>query len=367
MKEEMALAFLRKNRAQAGLLALLVSALVVLFAQNAEANSFIPKKGKIYHGVSETSEVGDFNKFKRQVGAHPAVLQELYHWDVSLKASGAFHRWNKTDTLGMVSMSTKLPATGHKEMSPGQISKGRGDDYMLRLNESIAHRGKPVYIRLFPEMNGYWNPYCAFNASGDPRDAAHKTKYFKRAWQRFVMVVRGGSLKGINKRLRAHHMPRLLHARSNRDPVYRQNGIGKRLPHAKASFMWVPQTFGSPNIPGNQPKNYWPGRNFVDWVGADIFSKFSGAFPSLQSFYRKYHKYPFVIGEYSPWDNDATGAFTNQLFNWARSHGRVRMLVYYRSVTADNPYTINRYPGARTALRRQLNKKVFAPFAPQAR
>jgi hypothetical protein len=357
-----------RRRGRRAAIAVVIGMAVAMLAQGAQANTFVPKNGKIYHGVSDTSEVADFNNFKRQVRAHPAVLQEFYHWDVSLPASGAFHRWNKTDALGVVSMSTKYPATGHAEMSPGQISKARGDSYLLRLNESIAARGKPVYFRLFPEMNGSWNPYCAFKPDGEPRDDAHKTKFFRRAWQRFVMVVRGGPLKGINRRLRAHHMPRLLHARSNHDPVYRQNGVGKRLPRPKVAFMWVPQTTGSPNVPGNQPQSYWPGRNFVDWVGADIYSKYAGAaFPALQSFYRRYNNYPFMIGEYSPWDNDFNGAFTQQLFNWARSHGRVRMLIYYRSVTADNPYYISHFPTARSIMRSQLNKKAFDQYAPQAR
>ena len=49
----------------------------------------------------------------------------------------------------------------------------------------------------------------------------------------------------------------------------------------------------------------------------------------------------FVIGEYSPWDNDYTGHFTRKLFNWAEDHGRVRAMIYYRSVSPDNAFDIN--------------------------
>ena len=46
-----------------------------------------------------------------------------------------------------------------------------------------------------------------------------------------------------------------------------------------------------------------------------------------------------MIGEYSPWDGDPGGRFTDRLLDWAESHRRVRMLIYYRSVTANNSTT----------------------------
>jgi hypothetical protein len=334
-------------------------------ASSAPAKPYLPTNGKIYHGVSDTSEVRDYRSFTRDVRAHQAVLQEFYHWDVDLKASKAFKRWGRTRTLGVVSLSTKLPARGGPEITPGKIAAGAGDHYLMRLNESIANRGKPVYIRLFPEMNGHWNPYCAYNANGTFRPA-HGTSLFRRAWRRTVIIVRGGPRRVINRRLLHNNMPRIYRAKSNHDRRYRRRDVPKVLPRAPVAFMWVPQTFGSPNIPGNQPQNYWPGRRFIDWVGADIYAKFATAFDDLQRFQRRY-KFPFVIGEYSPWDNDYSGQFTNRLLNWARAHKRVRMLIYYRSVTADNPYSINYYPGARTVLRRQLNRNRFDPFGPGLR
>ena len=344
-------------------LALAIAAALVATA-SAKPRTYLPRHGQIYHGVSDTGHLPDFRDFRRQVQAHPAVLQEFYHWDVSLKASGAFRRWNRGDALGVISMSNAKPARGGPDLAPGKIAAGGGDHYLLRLNESIANRGKPVYIRLFPEMNGHWNPYCAFNASGSPRDRAHSTRQFRRAWRRFVIIVRGGSLGRINKRLRHNNMARIYRAGSNHARIYRRREVRKHLSHAPVTFMWVPQTFGSPNISGNQPSDYWPGKRYVDWVGADIYSKFASAFPYLKAFLRRYDGYPFVIGEYSPWDNDYGGAWTNGLLNWARHHKRVRMLIYYRSVTADNPYYITHYPGARAVLRSQLDRPRFDPYGP---
>ena len=126
----------------------------------------------MYHGVSDTGHARDFKSFQRQVKAHPAVLQEFFHWDVSLTGSKATNRWRKTNTLGVVSMSTKLPANGRPDISPEAIAKGRGDHYLLRLNEITGNLARPTYMRLMPEMNGHWNPYAAFNANGSRRGNA---------------------------------------------------------------------------------------------------------------------------------------------------------------------------------------------------
>jgi hypothetical protein len=346
---------------------LLAGALVLMLALGATAfaKPYAPGKNKAYHGVSDTGEVEDFWDFAKQVDAHPAVLQEFFHWGVPLRSSGAFYRWTATDTRGVVSLST-APGSGEELITPREIANGRGDDYILRLNESIANSGQTVYIRLLPEMNGYWNAYSAFNGDGSWRGNGHGTGWFRKAWRRFAIIVRGGARRKINRRLRRQGLPRLLRADWQGDPIYEQVGVPEKLPRPRVALMWVPQSFGSPNVAGNQPRNYWPGGRFVDWVGFDIFAKFRTAFDDGQRFYRAYRRKPFVIGEYSPWDNDQSGAFTRSLFGWAKRHKRVKMLLYYRSVTPDNPHNLQFYPGAKRVLRRTLDKRRYRRYAPGA-
>lgn len=327
-----------------------------------------PPPKKRYHGVSDTGVRKEFGDFKREVKAHPAVLQEFFHWDVSLTASGAVKRWEQTDALGMVSLSTEKPARDRPDLPPRSIARGNGDRYILRYNEVLSKLKQPTYIRLFPEMNGHWNPYSAYNADGSLRSKAYRQWAFRRAWKRFVIITRGGKRAKINQRLRRHGMARIYKARSNRDPIYRRKGVPRKLKRPKVAFLWVPQSFGSPNIRGNQPPDYWPGRNFVDWVGVDIFAAYeSAAFPSMKRFFRRYDDWPFVIGEYAPWDADPGGRFTDRLFDWAERKARVRMLVYYRSTSVNSAYNIDKFPAARDVLRRHLNKRTWKQYAPGTR
>src|SRR3954454_6118471 len=333
-------------------------------------DAFVPPHHRIFHGVTDTGSVRDFRVFNHRVGAHSALLESFGRWNGQHLVAG-LHRWRGTHTRGVLSLSTS-PGGQPELISPRQIAQGFGDRYILRLGRTIARSRQVVYVRLFPEMNGYWNPYSAFNADGSSRGATHSTHAFRDAWRRIVTIVRGGDRRSINRRLVKLGMPRIYRASSSHDPIYRQRNVHRVLAKPRVAFMWVPQTIGSPAVGGNKPGRYWPGGGYVDWIGADIYSKFAspGIWSSFKRFYshwRSRHHWPFVVGEYSPWDNDYHGAFTRRLFNWALHHRRVRALVYYRSVTANNPFDINHWPHAQTVLRHKLNNRRFDPYAPGTR
>ncbi len=109
--------------------------------------------------------------------------------------------------------------------------------------------------------------------------------------------------------------------------------------------------------------SYWPGKRFVDWVGADIYSAYAtpGVWAAFKRFYRKWRRWPFVVGEYSPWDNDYRGRFTRKLFKFALRHGRTRMLIYYRSVRPDTPFDIDKFPRAKRVLAAACSTGAASP------
>jgi hypothetical protein len=343
------------------------SASLAIAAPAAIGKSYVPPNGKSFHGVSETGHIEHFRSFVDQTGSHSAIQQSFFHWGVPL-GTGALERYRRARTRGVVSLST-APGGQPEVISPEGIAKGRDDKYVLSLNNSIAESKQIVYIRLFPEMNGSWNPYSAFNSDGSSRGSSHSTQNFRKAWKRFSIIVKGGPRSKINSRLRRLDMPRLLRAKSDKDKIYDRLGVPKKLSKPKVALIWNPQTSGSPNVSGNQPSDYYPGGKYVDWVGADAYAKFSNAtlWNNLNAFYRKYDSKPFVIGEYGPWDSDPAGTFVNQMFNWAKTHGRARMLIYFRSVSPTNIFNLQFYPAAQSALRSQLDSSEFMPIPPEYR
>lgn len=312
---------------------------------------FLPPKGKIFTGASDTGQTNDYREFHKKSGAHPAVMQSFESWGYVPRE--ALERWADTNTRGMLSLSTSPCWKCPERITPKGIASGKDDAYLLTLAKALMKRKKPTYIRLLPEMNGSWNRYSAYKANGTLRDTAHSTKQFRDAWRRFVLIVRGGEGKEINAQLNKLGMPRI------------HGHVKKVLPQPNVAFAWVPQSSDSPNIPGNQSKDYFPGYEYVDWVGVDIYGKYPN-FAGLDAIYKQYSKRPFLIGEWSPWDRDDP-AFVQTLFNWIEHHKRTRMAVYYQGFgeAEDNPFEVTDYPHAQTTLKHILNQSKYAPFAPE--
>jgi hypothetical protein len=199
------------------------------------------------------------------------------------------------------------------------------------------------------EMDGSWNAYSAYNADGSARDSAHSPAAFGRAWKRATLILRGGSLSHIDSELHRLGMPSL---RASAD-----------LPRAKVAMLWVPQVAGSPDVPGNQPRAYWPGRRWVDWVGTDFYGKFPN-FSGLTALYDAYPGMPFMFGEWALWGSDDSG-FVDRLFAWTGSHPRTRMLIYNQGIDPNGPFRLSKYPNAARELGRLLASAKFPEFAPE--
>lgn len=313
--------------------------------------AYLPPKGKIFTGSSDTGQTSDYREYREETLAHPAVMQSFESWGYIPKE--ALGRWLDTNSRGMLSLSTAKCWKCPDVISPQSIAEGKGDRYIVSLAKALAHRRKPTYIRLMPEMNGHWNRYSAYGSDGLPRDKFHETSDFRDAWRRFVLIMRGGEVRAIDKQLKRLHMPKITERTT------------RSLQKPKVSFAWVPQSTGSPNVPGNQPKDYFPGWDYVDWVGADVYGKYPNI-AGVNALYKQFTKRPFMIGEWSSWDVDEP-KFVKALFDWVEHHNRARMAVYYQGFGegSDNPYELRDYPKSTKVLRQILNQNRYAPFSPE--
>lgn len=339
------------------LLAAWIAAAPLTAPATAAGKAYTPPSKRTYHGLQETGRMEDWHRFRKSIRAHPAVMQTFHTWGT--RPTMAMQRWTAARARGMISVST-APGGEREVIDPYAIAHGKGDGYPLWLNHDLASWGHPTYIRLMPEMNGHWNPYCAFNSDGSSRGSRHSTTWFRRAWRRFVVIVRGGKVSAINARLRRIGLSPL----QPRGP-HKETGLPARIPRPKVAVQWVPQTFGSPDLSSNGPRDYWPGRRYVDWVGLDMFSIYPN-FDGFNRFYRAYRGKPFLIGEYGLWGEDNPG-YVKRMFGWARRHRRTRMLVYYQGTESDGPFKIWHHPQSRNVLRGTLNRKRYPELTREAR
>jgi hypothetical protein len=300
---------------------------------------YLPPAGKIYAGVTAT----DPTVYQQQTGVHAAVVQQFVTWGSKIGWAVKQAQHNRSRLM----LALKLATSGQDALSPAQIAAGEGDEWLKWLGNYLFWSAQPTYLRLFAEMDNYRNSYCGFNSNGSSRGSAYSPAAFRKAWKRIVLILRGGLVSQINHQLHVLGMP----------PV---TSSYETLPIAPVAFLWVPMTFGSPDIPANQPSDYYPGKAWVDWIGTDFYSKFPNWGP-LGHFYSSFTGRPFVFGEWGIWGADSP-SFVHQMFSWVLSHERVRLLMYYDGYAARGPLSLSLYPRSAAAIGRELHSPVFPAF-----
>jgi hypothetical protein len=312
-------------------------------APGAAARAYQPPGNHVFAGLTGGTTIAPF---QRMVGKHPPVFEIYMTWDTP------------TDWLAPPDGSFRARLALHISTSPGYarpgvisprgIALGRSDGFLVGLSRHLARSGRIVYVRVMGEMNGYWNAYSPFSADGTFRGEQNSPYNFVRAWRRSVLILRGGRVRRINSRLRRLGMPPLKMK-------------AKSLPRPRVAFLWVPQDAGSPDISADAPAAFWPGGEYVDWVGTDFYASYPN-FPLLDQFYSEFTGKPFVLSEWALYGRDEP-SFVQELFAWVRSHPRVRMLNYFQGFRASGPSNLGHYPASRRALRRELKSPRFLAYA----
>jgi hypothetical protein len=229
----------------------------------------------------------------------------------------------------------------YEAITPLAIAKGRGDDYLFALNRAIAgFGGETIYLRPFPEMNGHWNAYCAYTASGRLKDRAHSTASFRKAFARVYLLVHGGTAAYLNARLRALGLPGVTHD-------YERN------PYPTLRVIWNPQGYGSPDLPGNSARAYYPGNRYVDVVGNDLYDiRGKAEWAANDRLYKAHPSKPYAFPEWGLWGIDDP-AFVLRMGAWVRAHRRTELLAWFES-RAGSIFDLATKPRSRAAYRRAI-------------
>ncbi|MDQ2700364.1 MAG: hypothetical protein M3Y23_03440 [Actinomycetota bacterium] len=344
-----------RNRAAAALLIGFALLAGLFLGSRAEAKQYLPPAGKVFFGVTDTGEASQFREFAQTVGKHPPVIQTFHPWGNSLHK--AFPRWKAVRARPMLHITTRAD-DGTELITPRQIAKGRGDDYLLRLNTSLSRKGVPTYLRPLGEPNRCLNAYAGVDCSGSVRGGSYAFKWYRSAFRRIAIVVRGGSKRGkINHRLGKIGLPKVQKRR-------KKIKLPRGLPKAPVAMVWSPLPAGSPTVSVNRPRNYWPGSDWVDWVATDFYNRYNN-WSHLKKFYKKWSlgkNKPMALTEWGLWGSDGPG-FVKRIFRFQRTRENVRMMIYYQDFGTSNAFRIQNFPRARKILKRNLRKDVFPKFA----
>jgi hypothetical protein len=335
-------------------LALAATALALLFAAPAGALSLVPPKPDVMLGVSDQGSTEDYEHFTELTGKHSALLETYFSWGNSFNK--AFERWRETQTRPIVHISTQNAQTLEEIITPEQIARGDGDEYLLQINQFFASHNLPAYIRPLGEPNRCLNPWSGVECDGTLKGGEYSALWYKEAFRRISAIVRGG--------LTSEQLNVTLVDELGLPPLNRVKGPPPTsLPLAPVSIIWSPLPAGSPRVKGNFPGNYWPGGRWVDWVGTDFYSKYP-VWEDLNHFYEgaQWKNKPVAITEWAVQEKDEPN-FVKQLISWIVRHKRVQMLDYYQGFGPGNTYELALYPQSLNQYRQKIRRANFLDYA----
>jgi hypothetical protein len=214
---------------------------------------------------------GDASRFKAQTAQQTNVRQAFLHWGQGLTFGAPFNvLFTSLGPVPMIHLGTAEKNSNTKAaISLDDLANGMGDGYLGALNNAISAWGNAIYVRPMGEMNNPGNPWCCNPAA------------YRKAFARISVIVHGQS---VPARLAALHLP------AYKGPALLPN------PMPRVRLLW------SPLAGGSDPKPYWPGDQYVDVGGADIYQESTGdppwdKFDALFAFSRAHSK-PFAVPEW---------------------------------------------------------------------
>ena len=281
--------------------------------------------------------LGDAQRFAAQTGQD----SQIHHTFMSFDQGGHLAQI----VAGMAPIPLLALNAGsygaHESATPQGLAMGRNDQFLFQLNAQInAWQGDRFYVRPFPEMNAHWESTCAYNQNGTKRDAAHSTRWNRKAFARIAVILRGGTQAQIDAKLARLGLP----------------GVDRDLPVTtpKLRIVWNPQGFGAPDVPGNSAQAYYPGDAYVDVVGDDLYDiRGHGAtWAAAGSLYKAHPSKPFAFPEWGVWGFDDP-AFVRDMATWLRAHKRVEFAAYY-SGRPGSVWDLASKPASRAAYRSMI-------------
>ena len=292
-------------------------------AQYGPPAKFEPPGNSVYHGASlpdtwsETGLETQLRQYQQVAGKRLCVVT----WFASVYENGNMTSWSQSylpvltrvkrdNAISLIKFSTQDDNynANHKMADLKQISEGVYDAYFQQMAQAVKQFGGPVFISIDHEMNGTWYPY----SQGFPGSTT-TAQDFVSAWQHIVNMFHSA---GANN----------------------------------AAFVWSPNV---PDVGGIPASSYYPGDQYVDWVGCSFYSGNDAT--ALEPLYNTYAaRKPFFVTEwatapeksqyYQGYPGDA--AWVKQTFDAFTSlYPRVKAISWFNWNKDDGNYLLQRDPG----------------------
>ncbi len=198
----------------------------------------------------DTVTLDGIEEFEQLTGKHQAIIAFSSYWGEQNFPSTAVQIVTTHDSIPLIYWSPwdrpyredLIMANGPDKFSLTSILEGRWDAYIDAWADGAKAADKPILVSLCNEMNGNWFPWCGgFYGGTQPIAGSVPTRYvgpeyFKRAYRYIVDRVRA---RGASK----------------------------------VQWVFHVNNFGQPYSDANGVAQYYPGSDYVDWLGLSVYGQ----------------------------------------------------------------------------------------------
>ncbi|TDA69780.1 MAG: hypothetical protein D9V47_04720 [Clostridia bacterium] len=231
--------------------------------------------------------------------------------------------------MGMVTLQSWVPEDGTDTVLTLRLLDGDFDSYLRQYARDAARFGQPFFFRFDNEMNGDWDPWCALHYGQD-------TDLYKEAWRH------------------VYH-------------IFQEEGA------TNAIFVWNPLDTSYPDFAWNNAHLYYPGDEYVDWVGmtgynsGDAFSwgRWRSFYQIYGPVYRSYRQLypgkPLMITEFASHEGggDKAAWISNAFWYLEHTFPQIKIAVWWNSVDGPRRYYLDSSPAARQAFVTGMQDEYF--------
>lgn len=259
--------------------------------------------------------------FEAAIGKKLAVVLWYVPWQQSFPTSDA----DAVEANGSVPLITWEPWLSGSTATLEAIAAGSYESYVTGFLRAAKAWGKPLFLRFAHEMNGNWYPWDGYhNGSANGPDA------YKRAW-RYIYNVKTS--------------------------VGADNVI----------LVWCANNRNLPAAAWNDPADYYPGDDYVDWIGMDGYNwggvsweSFDSVFSQIYSTLTALSDKPLMIGEFSADEQGGNKAawITEAFSRIQAAYPRIKIFCWF-NINKERDWRIDSSPASETAMRNALQNDYF--------
>jgi len=264
----------------------------------------------------------NLSSFQTMIGRKLAVVLWYVHWEEPFPAAEA----NLVSANGSIPLITWEPWLNNPLGTLEAIASGSYESYVRSFMRAAKDWGKPLFLRFAHEMNGNWYPWDGFhNGESAGPDA------YKRAW---IYIYR------IREELKADNV----------------------------NLVWCPNNTNQPNASWNKIVAYYPGDQYVDWIGMDGYNwgwenwqSFDSVFGNVYNTLTALTGKPLMIGEFASGTSetgDKAAWITDAFSKIESNYPRIKIFCWF-NINKERDWRINSSASSEAAFRSALQSSFF--------